>query len=102
MKRIALMALIFFIMAGVCYAQTLEELKAEKERIALGLQQYRLSAQDVIRKAEVRLIQIDAVIADRENQAKQLKEALEQKEAQYKSEAEAKAKQAEEIKAEEE
>ena len=73
MKRMIVIIMFFtimFVMASVCYAQTLEQLKAERDGLADDLQAYRLKAQANIR-AEVRLIRLDAIITDREKQARE-------------------------------
>lgn len=81
MKRTITVAMLFvlmLVMASACYAQTIGEIRTEKDKLVSDLQAYRLKAQEMIKGAEIRIIQLDAVIADREKQAAVAEKALEE------------------------
>ena len=65
--------IIFFIciliLASACYAQTLDQLITERDKLTKDLPVYRVQAEKNIREAEVKLIQLNAIIADRKKVA---------------------------------
>ncbi len=89
---VAMLFVFMLVMASASYAQTMGQLVDERENLTDDLQSYRVQAAKNIKGAEVRLIELDAIIADRQKtirEAAAVEKALKEAEVKAALEAEA-------------